>query len=100
MASLQWLPTPRIVDECVAGWREAFGDDSPPLVLDRFQPMKIGFHTPLLHEMKISYGVNQKRNRAAGRAYSEMRERAGKYDVWGSEWITERTLIAISEVFK
>lgn len=105
-AKLSLHPAQHLVDGYVDAWRVAFkGIEHPPLPernpdgsLRRL--MEIDFHTPLLHEAKISYGVDNARNREAHRKYRELRERAGKFDVWGSESVTQRTLIAIAEVFK
>jgi hypothetical protein len=111
-ARLYCQPALPLVDQYIDAWRTAFkGLEHPPLPDRMFdapnggpgslvRPMEIGFHTPLLHEAKISYGVDKARNREAHRKYRELRERAGKFDVWGSESVTQRTLIAIAEVFK
>lgn len=105
-ARLYCQPALPLVDQYIDAWRVAFkGLEHPPLPErnvngELHRPMEIGFHTPLLHEAKISYGVDKARNREAHRKYRELRERAGKFDVWGSESVTQRTLIAIAEVFK
>lgn len=101
MAWLRWQPCGPVLDEYVAGWLDALKME-PPRNGDGslVHPMEIGFHTPLLHEAKISYGVNKVRNREAHRKYHELRERANKFDRQGTESITQRTLIAIAEVFK
>lgn len=109
-ARLYCQPALPLVDQYVDAWRikglEALLPHRMSDAPDGYspgslaQPMEIGFHTPLLHEAKISYGVDKERNREAHRKYHEMRERAEKFDVWGSESVTQRTVIAIAEVFK
>ena len=105
-ARLYCHPALPLIDRYVDAWREAFkGLEHPPLPERTFngdlqRPMEIGFHTPLLHEAKISYGVDKARNREAHRKFRELRDQASKFDVSGSESVTHRTLLAIAEVFK
>lgn len=105
-ASLSWEPTPAIIKEYLAGYQEAFGADSPAIPWcspdgSRLQhPMVISFHSPLRYEMKASYGVDKERNRDASRKFSALRKERSKFDLSGSESVTDRTLIAIAEVFK
>jgi hypothetical protein len=100
MAWLRWEPCGQLLTEYVAGWTEALKIEPPRLGDGLRSPMEIGFHTPLLHETKISYGVDKARNREAHRKFNEMKERASKFDVRGTESVTQRTLTAIAEVFK
>jgi hypothetical protein len=102
-----WLhPAIPLVPQYIEGYREAFKTiEHPPLPRRRSDgsldnPMPITFHTPLRYEMKMSYGVNKKRNRDAGLKYHRLREEAGKFDKDGVETVTHKTLIAIAEVFK
>lgn len=105
-ASLSWEPTPAIIAEYLAGYREAFGADSPAIPWcspdgSRLQhPMMISFRSPLCHKMKVSYDVDKKRTREAGLKLSALRKERSKFDLSGSEGVTDRTLIAIAEVFK
>jgi hypothetical protein len=105
-ARLYCHPAPPLIAQYVDARREAFKDVEPPPLPEQAlngalaRPMEIGFHTPLLHEMKINYDVNQARASKATRKFFELRKCAGKFDLWGSESVTQRTLIAIAEVFK
>ena len=101
-ARLYCQPAAPLVDQYVETWRAVnellLPDRNPNGALRR--PMEIGFHTPLLHEAKISYGVDKERNREAHRQYRELRKRSENHDLWGSEAVTQRTILAIAEVFK
>ena len=106
MAKLSLHPAQHLVDGYEDAWRLAFkGIEHPPLPernpdgsLRRL--MEINFHSPLRYEMKVSHKVDPARNRKASQAYMRLRDEAGKFDVWGTESITQRTLIAIAEAFK
>lgn len=101
-ASLRWHPSGHVFDEYVAGWLEALEIEPPRHANGELhRPMEIGFHSPLLHEMKISYGAGDTtRNRAADRKFRKLKIAREQFDVWGTESVTQRTLIAIAEVFK
>ena len=105
-ARLYCQPALPLVDQYVDAWRIAYKDLKRPPLPERNangelrRLMEIGFHTPLLHEAKISYGVDSARNSEAHRKYRELRARVGKLDAWGSESVTQRTLIAIADRFR
>jgi hypothetical protein len=105
-ARLYCQPALPLVEGYINAWREAFKTLEHPPLPERMrdgelvQPMEIGFHTPLLHEAKISYGVDKARNREAHRKFRELRKRSEEHDVQGSEAVTQRTILAIAEVFK
>lgn len=105
-AKLSLYPASHLVDGYVEAWRAAFkGLEHPPLPDRKLDgslmgPMEITFHSPLRYEMKVNYKVDAARNRKASQQYMKLRDEAGKFDVWGKESITQRTLIAIAEVFK
>lgn len=105
-AHLHCQPALSLVEQYLAAWRKAFSNlEKPPLPDRNFdgslvRPMPIGFHTPLLHEAKINYGVDKARNREAHRKYQQLRKRSEHHDLWGSETVTQRTILAIAEVFK
>jgi len=106
IAGLHCQPSLPLIDPYIEAWRVAFnGLEHPPLPERNpdgslRRPMEIAFHSPLRYEMKVSYKVDPERNRKAGKQYMRLREEAGKFDVWGTESVTQRTLIAIAEVFK
>jgi len=106
IAALHCQPALPLVEKYVAAWREALKTLERPPLPDRMadgslvRPMEVAFHSPLRYEMKVSYKVDPERNRKAGKQYMRLREEAGKFDVWGTESVTQRTLIAIAEVFK
>jgi len=109
-----WLkchPAAPLLDTYLDGWRKFFAaagsaedqierslpERNPDGSLRR--PMEVVFHTPLLHEVKVNYGVDRERTRNAWRQFHELKDdRQG--DRYGSESVTQRTLTAIAEVFK
>lgn len=103
---LSWHPTQPMVDALVRSNTEVFGD-AAARVLDLgvdglpWNAMKIEFHSPLLFQAAVSYREGDSdRNRDAHRQFREKKAEASKHDVWGNEWITGRTLAAISELLK
>jgi len=85
-ACLYCHPALPLVDQYIDAWRTAFKNLKRPPLPDRMfdtpnggpgslvQPMEIGFHTPLLHQAKITYGVDKQLNRDAHRKYRALRE--------------------------
>jgi hypothetical protein len=53
----------------------------------------------LLHEAVTSYGVDRERNREAHRRFQAMKAEAQKFDVSGEEAVTQRTLMALADLF-
>jgi hypothetical protein len=106
MAKLSLHPAHHLADGYIEAWRAAFkGLEMPPLPERNadgslYRPVEITFHSSLRYEMKVSYKVDPARNRKASRQYMKLRDERGRFDVWGTESITQRTLIAIAEVFK
>jgi len=96
MAKLFVHPAAHLVDGNKSAWQTALGVSDVPAPL----PMEIMFHSPLRYEMKVNYKVNPDLNRAAHQTYSRLRDEASKFDRLGTESVTQRTLIAIAEVFK
>ncbi|MCW5692934.1 MAG: hypothetical protein KIT48_11275 [Pseudolabrys sp.] len=110
-ATLKCHPAAPLLDKHLDGWRKflalsgvpesdisaSLPDRNPDGSLRR--PMEVNFHTPILHEVKVSYGVDRERNRNAWRQFRELKdERQG--DRYGSESVTQKTLMAVAEVFK
>lgn len=88
MASIRWEPTRHIIDEFAEGWFEGARERLQLTPSGKLPfPFEINFHTPLLHGK-------------AHREYLELKKSREKFDVWGNESVTQRTLIAIAEVFK
>lgn len=106
-AWLNWHPTSRIIEEYITGHRETFENGEEAVLPERWangqllQPMEIEFRSPWLHEIKIAYAARDKeRNREAWAHFREEQKDSRPGDLWGSEFVTKKTLVAISEVFK
>lgn len=103
-ASIAWSPTRAINDAYLKGWAEAMPDfDTGALTKadgNLLHPMTITFASPLLYQAKVSYGRDKEANRTAHRKFQSSKDDSMKFDRWGNETVTERTLIALSEIFK
>ena len=124
---LHWVPAKKVSDQWIQGFRESVPSDSPfrdavALGLTtgvgdippwpsnerrdlehelQLRGMELIFFSPLLYELKASYHAgDHERNRKATRQYSESAEQVKRSDLIGSESVTQRTLIALSEAFK
>ena len=63
--------------------------------------MEIGFHTPLLYQVKQSFAAGDKQaNREAHDAFQALKKERSRFDLWGSETVTSRTLEAIAALFR
>jgi hypothetical protein len=110
-ATIAFHPTAKIVKRYIEGAREsefsaAYFDPDGRIHAGLVradgtlnEPLKVGFHSPLLHEMKLSYKDGTDRNQKAHKAFMALKQ-SRSYDIHGTESSTLRTLIAVSEVFK
>lgn len=119
VAWVELFPTLEIRHESLKTWREKFHDaiasmggapakpakDEGPIWPDPpwaspLNPMRIEFHSPLLHEQYVSYGVDPGRNKSASLQFQASKRDAAKHDRWGTEWVTGRTMQSIADAFK
>lgn len=100
-AVLAFRPTLELWQEFDTGWRASFAHlKNPPAGPRQANGVKIEFLPPCIYERHASYGVDKERNREASAALSQLKAERNKFDLWGEESATSRTLIAIAELFR
>jgi hypothetical protein len=105
-ASFHWFPTNPVVEQVMEGWAASFADLETVPKLDRrpdgglHNRMDMIFSSPFLHEAKIAYGVDATRNREAHQAFRKMKKAKSRFDVYGTESVTQQTLVALADAFR